>query len=111
MGPSRLPSRSAPQCFEIQPLEVDALEIRAGDGLSHAPMAHDAHPRGILLRPKEIVVAMRMATPRSRSLRSNVLNSCEALGSRPLVGSSSTSAFACFASAMAMPTFGRMPFE
>ena len=54
---------------------------------------------------------MSTATPSALSCVSSAENSFDALGSRPEVGSSSSRAFAFLASAIAMPTFCRMPFE
>ncbi len=56
-------------------------------------------------------VAIRIATPRELRSPSSSEKSFAAFGSRPDVGSSSSSAVAPFAMVIAMPTFCRMPFE
>ena len=56
-------------------------------------------------------VAIRMATPREARSAISTEKSFAAFGSRPDVGSSSSSASARFAIVIAMPIFCRIPFE
>ena len=56
-------------------------------------------------------VAIKTATPEALIRSNSSENSFDAFGSRPEVGSSSSSAFARLAIAIAIPTFWRMPFE
>lgn len=85
---------------------------------------HDYHaPNGLASRNTEQTinyyslvisrswVAMSVHTPCPLRRRMTWANSLEACGSRPEVGSSRNSTLACLASAMAMPTFWRIPFE
>ncbi len=78
--------------FEVEFFEVGVAELGGGEDAGEFAVAHDAAAGGALLRAEDVVCGHEDATSRSRSLRRSWPNPWLALGSRPQVGLSGSSA-------------------